>query len=46
MGAKERDFIFVNALGNVSKVQNYCIGTYGAEVYRIINGKLIRQYGL
>jgi hypothetical protein len=46
LGAKQNYFVFVNSLGNVFKVSGFCAGTYGATVYRLYNGTLVRQFGL
>lgn len=46
MVVREGQYALVNVMGVVFKVSDRYVGSYGATVYRMIDGKLVRQFGL
>ena len=41
-GAKNGHYVWVNCLGVVFKVNSHYLGSYGAKVYQLCHGELVR----
>jgi hypothetical protein len=42
MNAKNYHYIWVNVIGVVFKTDSHYLGSYGATVYQLCNGKLVK----
>lgn len=45
LGARELDYILVNSMGYVTRVESRLIGTYGQAVYKLVYGEVIKVTG-